>query len=133
MGKYTFQTITMSDIRYGDEINLSLGVTNLERAVSFFNDRLGFKTVFVDEKHRWATIATSLAGVTLGLAERESTSEGGGAIPTFGVEDIEAARKELEAADVRFDGPTVEIPGVTKFATFYDPDNNAFMLAQKLR
>ncbi len=123
----------MSDIRYGDEINLSLGVSNLERSVAFFNDRLGFTTMFVDKKHRWATIATSLGGVTLGLSERETITKGGGAIPTFGVQDIAAARTELEAGDVRFDGPTVEIPGVTKFATFFDPDGNAFMLAQKLR
>ena len=44
----------------------------------------------------------------------------------------ESARSALEAAGVKFDGPTQEIPEMVKLATFYDPDNNAFMLAQDL-
>ena len=38
-----------------------------------------------------------------------------------------------ESLDTRFDGDTYEIDGTVKLATFYDPDGNAFMLAQQLR
>ena len=53
-------------------------------------------------------------------------------MPTFTVKDIEAARAHLESLDTRFDGDTYEIDGMVKLATFYDPDGNAWMLAQRL-
>ncbi len=123
----------MTDIQYDDEINLALGVTDLERSVAFFEERLGFPKLFLDAKHRWATLGTFVPGVTLGLSEVETAAGRGGATPTFGVRDLDAVRRRLESAEVAFDGDTIEIPGVTKFATFFDPDGNAFMLAQKLR
>ncbi len=59
-------------------------------------------------------------------------TQGGGCVPVWGVRDITAARASLEAAGVRFDGPTQEISGMVKLATFYDPDGNAMMFAQSL-
>lgn len=122
----------MATIDYGDEINFSIGVTDLDRAVRFFCDHFGFRKLFVDEQNRWAAVATFIEGVTLGFSEVEAAPGRGGATPTFGVADIETVRGELEAEGVKFDGPTIEIPGVTKFATFFDDDGNAFMIAQKL-
>ena len=43
------------------------------------------------------------------------------------------ARTALEEKAVRFDGDTVVIPDMVKLATFYDPDGNAWMLAQSLQ
>ena len=57
---------------------------------------------------------------------------GGGATLTFGVVDIDSARAWLEAHDVKFDGEKTEVPGMVRLATFYDPDGNTFMLAQRL-
>jgi hypothetical protein len=34
---------------------------------------------------------------------------------------------------VKFDGPTQEIPGMVKLATFFDPDGNAMMFFQDLQ
>lgn len=123
----------MSSIDFDDEINLSIGVTDIKRSAAFFKEHLGFATAFIDEKNGWATVATHQAGLTLGLSARESVAKGGGAIPTFGVKELARVRASLEEQGVRFDGPTVEIPGMTRFATFFDPDGNAFMLAEKLR
>ena len=123
----------MATIEYGDEINFSIGVTDLDRSVRFFTEHFGFRKMFVDEQNRWAAVATFMNGVTLGFSEVEKASGRGGATPTFGVADIETVRSDLEAEGVRFDGPTIEIPGVTKFATFFDDDGNAFMIAQKLQ
>ena len=50
----------------------------------------------------------------------------------FGVNDISSSRSELEDKGVSFDGETVEIPGMVKLATFFDPDGNAYMLAESL-
>ena len=55
-----------------------------------------------------------------------------GAVLTFGVKDIDAARASLESRKVRFDGPTQTIPGMVRLATFFDEDGNALMLYQDL-
>lgn len=123
----------MATIEYGDEINFSIGVTDLDRSVRFFTEHFGFRKMFVDEQNRWAAVATFMDGVTLGFSEVEKAPGRGGATPTFGVVDIETVRTDLEGEGVRFDGPTIEIPGITKFATFFDDDGNAFMIAQKLQ
>ena len=52
---------------------------------------------------------------------------------TWGVKDIDAARTLLESKKVRFDGPTQEIPGMVKLATFFDPDGNPMMFYQDLQ
>jgi CreA protein len=53
-------------------------------------------------------------------------------VPVLGVTDIVAARSELEAAGVQFDGPTQHIEGRVALATFHDPDGHAWMLSQNL-
>ena len=53
-------------------------------------------------------------------------------MPTFGVKDIAAARAHLESLGTKFDSDTYEIEGMVKLATFYDPDGNAWMLAESL-
>jgi hypothetical protein len=54
-------------------------------------------------------------------------------VPTFGVKDLDTARKQLEAKKVRFDGPNIVHEGMVKLATFYDLDGNALMLYQDLQ
>lgn len=120
-------------IEYDDELNIALAVTDLDRSVRFFAEHFGFAAHYVDERNRWATLGTFCEGVTLGLSERETVPTGGGATPTFGVKNLDGVRADLEAKGVKFQGPTTEIPGVTKFATFTDPDGNAFMVAEKFR
>ncbi len=62
----------------------------------------------------------------------DAGGKGGGATLTFGVKDIDAAREQVEAKGVRFDGPTREIEGLVKLATFYDPDGNTLMFYEGL-
>ena len=57
----------MATIEYGDEINFSIGVTDLDRAVRFFCDHFGFHKLFIDEQNQWAAVATFIEGVTLGF------------------------------------------------------------------
>ena len=77
----------MATIEYGDEINFSIGVTDLDRSVRFFTEHFGFRKMFVDEQNRWAAVATFMDGVTLGFSEVEKAPGRGGATPTFGVAD----------------------------------------------
>ena len=70
-------------------------------------------------------------GFTIGLNQGAEAGDAG-ATPVFGVKDIDAARSELEAKGVTFEGETVELPGMVKLATFVDPDGNHYMFAQSL-
>lgn len=51
---------------------------------------------------------------------------------TFGVRDIDAARRHLEALGTRFDGETRLVGDEVRLATFYDPDGNTFMLSERV-
>jgi len=118
---------------FQDEINCSTGVKDLAAAVAWYETQLGCMAFYKDEAKGWASLSTPIQGFTLGLAQVEKPNPQGGWTPTFGVNDLEAERGRLEAAGVKFDGPTIEIPHTAKFATFYDPDGNPLMLSQKLR
>ena len=52
------------------------------------------------------------------------------AVALLHVDDVEAARAELEAKGVEFDGDTVET-GVCRMAFFKDPDGNALLLHRR--
>ena len=119
----------MPQFTYDGTITLSSTVQDLDRAVAWFQDKLGLAEVF--RVPGWAEVATPVDGVTIGLAEGEP-EPAGGTTPVFGVQDIDAARRELEANGVAFEGETVELPGMVKLATFASPDGNRYMLAQSL-
>ena len=80
----------------------------------------------------WCELASAVDRVNIGRSQVENPQVEGGATLTFGVTDIDAARGKLEKQDVRFDGPSQEIPEMVKLATFYDPDGNKRMLYQDL-
>jgi catechol 2,3-dioxygenase-like lactoylglutathione lyase family enzyme len=105
-------------------------VSDLDRSIAWFRDMLGFEVVFRAEQAGWAEVASPTSGVTIGLGQNEQVDGRGGTTPVFGVEDIAAARAELERKGVRFDGDTIEIPGMVTLATFFDPDGNTYMFAQ---
>jgi len=119
-------------IAYKGDVTLSFGVSDLDAAIRWYQERLGFRLLYRRDELGWCELQGPAASITVGLGQRESLKQGGGCVPVWGVRDIAAARSGLEAAGVRFDGPTQEIPGLVKLATFYDPDGNAMMLAESL-
>jgi len=121
----------MPGFEYDRTITLSTPVGDLDESIAWFRDVLGFEEIFKVPEAGWAEVSTSADGVSIGL-EAGATAEGRGTTPVFGVVDVDAARSELEAKGVRFEGPTVELPGMVKLATFFDPDGNRFMFAQSL-
>lgn len=113
------------------ELTLSLGVRDRKASAAWYAEHLGFELLYDAPEIGWCEMATSIPHVTIGFAEAEDPTPGG-PVPTFGVKDLDAARATLEAAGVRFDGPTVEHAGLVRLSTFYDPDGHALMLAQSL-
>jgi catechol 2,3-dioxygenase-like lactoylglutathione lyase family enzyme len=119
-------------IAYAGHMTAAIGVTDMERSRTWFQDLLGFEPIYTVADWGWCELRTPIPGVNLGIGQEETVTPQGGATLTFGVTDIAAARVYLERNDVRFDGDTREIEGMVRLATFYDLDGNTFMLAQRL-
>ena len=123
----------MPDFTYNGTITLASSVADLDASIAWFKDVLGFEEVFKVAEAGWAEVSTPAEGVSIGLGQTDEGVDGsGGSTPVFGVVDIDAARAELEAKGVRFAGETVELPGMVRLATFFDPDGNSYMFAQSL-
>jgi catechol 2,3-dioxygenase-like lactoylglutathione lyase family enzyme len=122
-----------STLGYDGGLTASLSVANLDKAIAWYRDVLEFKLQYKLDDMGWAEMETGVARVNVGLSQVEIPQVRGGATLTFGVKDIDAARKTLEGKDVRFDGDTITIEGMVKLATMYDPDGNKLMLYQSLQ
>ena len=122
---------TNTPFEYNENLTISVGVSDMEKAIEWYGEVLGLELVYKLEQYGWCEMSTATKGVTIGLGQNEDLKTGG-ATPTFGVADIDAARKHLESKDVRFDGDTYEIEGMVKLCMFYDPDGNSYMLAESL-
>lgn len=112
-------------------ITIALSVRDRHASAQWYGEKLGFEVLYHADEAGWSELQTKTDGVTIGLGEQTEPSPGN-AVPVFGVADIASARQGLEEAGVRFDGETVEVEGMVKTASFYDPDGNALMLAQDL-
>lgn len=122
-----------SKLGYDGGLTLAMQVSDLDKAIAWYQEVLGFEPLYRLDDMGWAELRSAVPGVNVGLSQVERPGVGQGPVPTFGVKDIEDARRTLENADVRFDGQTQTIPGMVKLATFYDPDGNALMLYQTLQ
>jgi catechol 2,3-dioxygenase-like lactoylglutathione lyase family enzyme len=118
---------------YAGNCVCSVSVSDLARALNWYQDMLGFEIVYRMDEYGWAELSTPMPGLSIGLGQVEEVTGQGAITPTFRVVDIDAARGYLEGKGVRFDGDTHEVPGVVRLATFYDPDANPWMLAQVLQ
>lgn len=117
-------------INYDGGLTCSLGVTDLDRSIRWYRDMLGFELLYRSEDIAWCELKTAVAKVNVGLSERQEAGGPGGATLTFGVTDIEAAKADLDGKGVRQDGDIMDIPGLVRLLTFFDPDDNALMFYQ---
>lgn len=120
----------MPTISPDNTITIALSVTDRARTAAWFQQHLGFETIFSVDEAGWTELATNTPGVTLGLGDAEHITPAS-TMPVFGVADFDSARAALEAADVKVD-ETIEIEGMVKLATIFDPDGNPLMVAQDL-
>ncbi|WP_342078426.1 VOC family protein [Yoonia sp. SS1-5] len=114
-----------------DTITIAMSVKDRHASVAWYQEKLGFTLLYHLDDAGWSEMQTLTKGVTLGFGEQAEPAPGN-TVPVFGIADIATARRDLEAANVRFDGPTETIEGMVSTATFFDPDGNALMLAQDL-
>ncbi len=118
-------------IRFDGGLTCALGVSDLDRSIAWYSETLGFELLYRMEDNAWCELKTGVERVNVGLSQVEEAGGKGGATLTFGVEDIEAAKAELDKRGIRQDGPIRDVPGLVRLLTFYDPDDNALMLYQE--
>ncbi|MHB8468966.1 MAG: VOC family protein [Gaiellaceae bacterium] len=109
---------------------ISVPVTDMERATSFYRDTLG-----LDQVSEGGFPEFQLGeNVSLYLLKLESIgsqfSAPHSAHMALRVPDVAATRSELEASGVAFEGDTLDT-GVCQMAFFRDPDGNALMLHRR--
>ena len=120
-----------ANIDFDGGLTLSLPVSDLEASIGWYRKTLGFDLMYRIDELGWCEMVSPVERVNVGLSQVE-TPKPGGATPTFGVDDIEAARSALASGGVRLDGDIVVHEGMVKLLTFYDPDGNALMLYEAL-
>ncbi|MGB7270168.1 MAG: VOC family protein [Albidovulum sp.] len=121
----------MSLISLDNTINIALSVKDRHTSAAWYENILGFETIYHADDAGWSELQTNTVGVTIGLGEHTKPVPGN-CVPVFGIADLDAARQLMEQAKVKFDGETDVVEGMVKTATFYDPDGNALMLAEDL-
>ena len=117
-------------IEYNGGLTLALSVSNLDAAVEWYQDTLGFELLYKVDEIGWCELQSSVEGVNVGLSQVEVLTPGG-TTPTFGVQDIDASKAVLEAKGVRIDGDIVDYPDMVRLLTFYDPDGNSLMFFEE--
>ena len=129
MASFGFTAEQESGPYYRPTVVLQLGVADLDKSITFYEQVLGFKTVERRDDLKFAHVETNVPGLQLGLSVGSTQHGTGAAIVNISVVDIASARKILESRGVVFTGPTQIIPGKVALAGFRDPDGNQLRLA----
>jgi catechol 2,3-dioxygenase-like lactoylglutathione lyase family enzyme len=108
----------------------SVGIpsTNTERSRAFYVGTLGLRPDERSSNEFW------IGGTCFGIWEPArfgaEFQPQGNSIALIHVDDVESARKDLEAKGVGFDGDTFDT-GVCHMASFKDPDGNQLTLHKR--
>ncbi len=108
---------------------VNLFVADFDRALAFYEEVLGFTAESRDAQFGYASFAT--ADVRFAIVQ----AEGGELVGRhtgigFGVEDLAASHRRLEAQGVEFTMAPEKQPWGGFMAMFRDPDGNTFYLDQ---
>lgn len=112
-------------------------VSNFAKSKQFFSETLGLKILEQTEHYSWMELGAQEGDMRLGVGEyceeySKDDKPGQNAVLALTVDNIVAAKKELEDKGVIFIGDIVEIPGNVKMATFKDLDGNKFQLVEHI-
>jgi predicted enzyme related to lactoylglutathione lyase len=118
----------MGDLRLA---YVNVFVSDMQRAVEFYQQTLGLELKFTADEHGYASFASS--GLGFGLARVEAGSPLLGQHTGIGwaVSDLEASYAELRSKGVHFTMPPTQQPWGGFMAMFADPDGNVFYLDQR--
>jgi predicted enzyme related to lactoylglutathione lyase len=110
---------------------VSIPTSDFDRALDFYGEVLGLERSSVwqrgDEPAVGAEFETGTVTLAVMPSERLGIPFQANKVPVaLHVDDVEAARAELESRGIAFNGDTID-SGVCHMANFEDPDGNALM------
>jgi len=105
-------------------------VSDLARAVEFYQKALGLELKFVADEHGYASFASNGLGFGLARVEAGSPLLGQHTGVGWGVSDVDTSYAELRGKGVHFTMPPTLQPWGGYMAMFADPDGNLFYLDQ---
>jgi len=116
---------------YGHGLLVQLPVQDLDRAVRFYTEVLGFRVAERRDDLQFVHVDCGVPGLQLGLsAGGDKPPAPGSIVLNFDVAgDVDVVRAALEKRGARFTGPTEIIPGKVRLAPFEDPDGYRLRLA----
>lgn len=123
--------MSADNIQYNGGLTISIPVSNLEAAIDWYQKNLGFSLLYKVDEIGWCEMSSPVQRVNVGLGAVEKPVPGG-PTPTFGVENIEDAKANLESKGIRLDGDIVTYEGMVRLLTFYDLDENSLMFYEEL-
>lgn len=109
-----------------------LGTHDLERALAFYIEDLGFELAFRDPSAPGNYAGVRREGVDLHIQWQDEHEMSTSRL-RFYVEDPDQLSREYEQRAVRIDNPLTSTPWGTREFALYDPDGNALTFYRDLR
>ena len=124
--------VRLQSVEEGTHVEIAyvnLFVTDLDRAVDFYEKKLGLSLEFSDTEHGYASLKAGPIRLGLTLPGPEHVDLLGRHTGIgFAVKDLVAEHKRLVDLDVRFTMEPAKQPWGGFMALFADPDGNVFYL-----
>lgn len=108
-------------------IGFHYSVSNVDRTVAFYTEKLGFKIHDYNAQTRQARLFTNTRDCLIGFAEQQPVVPGSTCI-TFAVDNIEQTVSDLQQKGIAFPEGIITVPNLIKLAAFADPDGYSLML-----
>jgi lactoylglutathione lyase len=105
---------------------------DLERAVAFYTERLGFDLSYGFPESDPVFVVVTLDSFSLGLARAEGTSESGRVALWLYCNDVDAELDALRAAGIEVVKEPADTEWGERMASVLDPDGNEVFLGQRL-
>ena len=126
---------TASSSRISQVGVVMLPVTDIDRAIEFYTEKLGFEKrtdVEFGEADRWVEISPPGAATTIALVPgRGDTTPGTNSRIALNTDDIDATYAELKERGVDVDAEVMRMGGpVPPMFWFRDPDGNSLLVVQ---
>jgi catechol 2,3-dioxygenase-like lactoylglutathione lyase family enzyme len=112
--------------------NVTVVVSDLNRGLKFFRDKVGLRLAFFDRKHDWVCFDAGKTAFSLTVPWNKKAKKLVGVRTgvSFYVDDVEKTYKDLKKKQVKFVFKPREEPWGARLASFRDPDGNRFFLLQ---